>query len=61
MIKTAILCVPLLYTEEYPQIKDMGTTDDLNKLLDQGYKIKLMNDIVYHDVVFSHYVFEKEV
>ena len=61
MIKTAVICIPLLYGEEYPQIKNMGTVDNLNKLLDQGYRIKIMHDILYHDVVFSHYVLEKEV
>lgn len=61
MTKTAILCIPLLYGEECPQIKNMGTVNDLNKLLDQGYRIKIMHDILYHDVVFSHYVLEKEV
>lgn len=61
MFKTAIVCVPILYGLELPQIKNMGTVNDLHKLLEQGYRIKLMNDILYHDVVFSHYVLEKEV
>lgn len=61
MIETAVLCIPLLYGEEYPQVKNMGTVDNLNNLLDQGYRIKIMHDILYRDVVFSHYVLEKKV
>lgn len=59
MIKTAIIVVPILSSDNKPNI----TTDakvDLKNLLDEGYRIKIVNDILYHDVMFAHYVLEKE-
>lgn len=59
MIKTAIATVPLLSLDNKPNI----TSDvqvDLKSLLDEGYRIKIVNDVLYHDVMFAHYILEKE-
>ena len=60
MIKTAIVIVPLLTVETSPSINNTKQAANLDTLLSEGYRIKIVNDVLYHNVVFAHYVLEKE-
>lgn len=63
MIKTAIITVPILSTNDNNvSIKIDAKVDlqTLQTLLNDGYRIKIVNDILYHDVMFAHYILEKE-
>ena len=33
---------------------------NLERLLGEGYRIKIVNDVLYHDIMFAHYILEKE-
>lgn len=59
MIKTAIVTVPLLVGDSKPNINS-DIQVDLKSLLNEGYRIKIVNNVLYHDVVFAHYILEKE-
>lgn len=60
MIKTAIVTVPILNMDDNkPNIKS-DVQVNLKSLLDEGYRVKIVNDILYHDVMFAHYILEKE-
>ena len=70
MIKTAVITVPILKMDD--DDSNMRSMDDdnsnmrsnvevdLKSLLDDGYRIKIVNDVLYHDIMFAHYVLEKE-
>ena len=60
MIKTAIVTVPILSMDDNKPNTNSDVKIDLKSLLNEGYRIKIVNDIVYHDVVFAHYILEKE-
>ena len=60
MIKTAIITVPILRTTDNNVTINSDAKVDLQTLLDDGYRIKIVNDILYHDVMFAHYILEKE-
>lgn len=60
MIKTAIITVPILSTTDNNVTINSDAKVDLQTLLDDGYRIKIVNDILYHDVMFAHYILEKE-
>lgn len=60
MIKTAIVTVPILNVDDNIPNVNSDVKIDLKSLLNEGYRIKIVNDIVYHDVVFAHYILEKE-
>lgn len=59
MIKTAIITVPILSLDNRPNITSDAQVS-LKSLLDEGYRIKIVNDVLYHDVMFAHYILEKE-
>ena len=61
MIKTAIVTTPILSMDDNKLNINSDVQVDLRSLLDEGYRIKIVNDIVYHVVVFAHYILEKEV
>ena len=58
MIKTAIVTIPLLTVGNSPNINSQSV--NLDALLSEGYRVKIVNDFLYHDIVFAHYVLEKE-
>ena len=60
MIKTAIATVPLLSLDTNKLTINSDIQVDLKSLLDEGYRIKIVNDVLYHDVMFAHYILEKE-
>ena len=60
MIKTAIVAVPILSMDDNKPNINSDVKVDLRSLLDEGYRIKIVNDILYHDIMFAHYVLEKE-
>ena len=61
MIITASIVVPILNMDEnLPEIRNKSQELDLHTLLTQGYRIKIVNDFLYHDVIFAHYILEKE-
>lgn len=60
MIKTAIATVPLLSLDNNKPNITSDVQVDLKSLLDEGYRIKIVNDVLYHDVMFAHYILEKE-
>lgn len=60
MIKTAIVTIPILSMgNDKPNINS-DVKVDLQSLLDEGYRIKIVNDVLYHNVIFAHYILEKE-
>ena len=60
MIKTAIVTVPILGMANNKPNINSDVTVNLESLLNEGYRIKIVNDVLYHDVMFAHYVLEKE-
>lgn len=65
MISTAVITVPALFPDElksqFPEgLNPVQAKNKLDELLANGYRIKIMNDFVYGQVVFTHYVLEKE-
>lgn len=65
MMSTAVIMVPAIFPEEYrPHFpKDLNPEKAkarVDKLLADGYRITIMNDFVYGQVAFTHYVLEKE-
>ena len=60
MIKTAIVTVPILSMSDNKMDINSNIRVDLKSLLDEGYRIKIINNVLYHDVVFAHYILEKE-
>ena len=58
MIKTAVVIVPILYMDE-PKVNHNQDVN-LQALLESGYRVKSVNDFEYHDVMFAHYVLEKD-
>lgn len=63
---TAVIMVPTLFPEQwrkdFPEsLNPEQAKQTLDKLLADGYRIKIMNDFVYEQVVFTHYVLEKGV
>lgn len=60
MIKTAIVTTPILNMDTNKLNINSDVQVDLKSLLNEGYRIKIVNDVLYHDVIFAHYVLEKE-
>lgn len=65
-MKTVVIMVPTIFPEEFRPHFPAGLNPEKQKarvdeLLADGYRIKIMNDFVYEQVVFTHYVLEKEV
>lgn len=65
-MSTAVIMVPTLFPENLrPQFPGDLNPDKakqkVDELLADGYRIKIMNDFVYEQVVFTHYVLEKGV
>lgn len=61
MIKTAIVTVQILSMDDNKLNINSDAKVDLKSLLEEGYRIKIVNDVLYHDIVFAHYVLEKEL
>lgn len=62
---TAVIMAPTLFLEQFRKslpedLNPEKAKQKLDELLADGYRIKLMNDFVYEQVVFTHYVLEKE-
>ena len=57
MIKTAIVIMPILTSNENIKVTDK-TEVNLAELLKQGYRIKMFQDVEYNNVMFAHYVLE---
>ena len=60
MIKTAIVTIPILSMDNDKPNINSDVKVDLQSLLDEGYRIKIVNDVLYHNVIFAHYILEKE-
>lgn len=60
MIKTAIVTVPILSMDDNELDIRSDVQVNLRILLDEGYRIKIVNDVLYHNVMFAHYILEKE-
>lgn len=60
MIKTAIVTVPILSMNDTKPNINSDVQVDLKSLLNEGYRIKIVTDVLYHDVIFAHYILEKE-
>ena len=60
MIKTAIVTIPILSMDNDKPNINSDIKVDLQSLLDEGYRIKIVNDVLYHNVIFAHYILEKE-
>lgn len=61
MIETAVVVLPILSIDGRKPNINSDVQVNLNSLLKEGYRIKIVNDVLYHDVIFAHYVLEKEV
>lgn len=61
MIKTAITTIPILSIDSNKPNTNPDVNVDLIGLLNDGYRVKIVNDFLYHDVIFAHYILEKEV
>lgn len=63
-MKTAIIMVPTLFDntlKDWPEgLNPQEQKATLEKLLAEGFQIKIMNDFVFRDIVYTHYVLEKE-
>lgn len=59
MTKTALVLLPTMWTGEKPIIKNSEDVD-LKNLINQGYRIKIMNDFQYNGTCWTHFVLEKE-
>lgn len=59
MTKTALVLLPTMWAGEKPIIKNSEDVD-LKNLINQGYRIKIMNDFEYNGSIYTHYVLEKE-
>lgn len=63
-MNTAVVMVPSLFENninDWPAgLNPVEQKATLDKLLADGYRIKIMNDFVYRDIVFTHYMLEKE-
>lgn len=57
-VDTAIIVTPILYRES-PNIKNEPGIPNLNKLLENGYRIKIVNNFEYEGAVYAHYVLER--
>ena len=62
---TEVLMVPTMFPEDarsqLPEnLNPEQAKRHLDRLLLRGYRIKIMNDFVYNQTVFTHYVLEKE-
>lgn len=60
MIKTATVTIPILSMDNDKPNINSDVKVDLQSLLDEGYRIKIVNDVLYHNVIFAHYILEKE-
>ena len=60
MIKTAVVVLPILSVDGSKPNINSDVRVNLNSLLEAGYRIKIVNDVLYHDVIFAHYILEKE-
>lgn len=65
-MSTAVITVPTLFPDElksqFPEsLNPEKSKAKLDELLSNRYRIKIMNDFVYGQVAFTHYVLEKEV
>lgn len=64
MIKTAVILMPVLWVKgeapENIEISASKSKSELEDLINQGCRIKMMNDFEYKGVLYSHYVLEKE-
>ena len=65
-MNTAVLMVPTLFPEHQRELFPESLNPDKSKqqldaYLTEGFRIKLMNDFVFGQVLFTHYVLEKEV
>ncbi len=60
MIKTAIVTTPILSMDNDKPNINSDVKVDLSKLLEEGYRIKIVNDVLYQNVIFAHYILEKE-
>ena len=60
MIKTAIVTTPILSMDNDKPNINSDVKVDLQSLLEEGYRIKIVNDVLYHNVIFAHYILEKE-
>lgn len=60
MIKTAIVTTPILSMDNDKPNINSDVQVNLERLLDEGYRIKIVNDVLYQNVIFAHYILEKE-
>lgn len=65
MIKTCIIVVPTLWTDDMPTDSDSINASEQKAKLDRAlhqehYRVKLMNNYEYKGVLFTQYVLEKE-
>jgi hypothetical protein len=63
-MNTAVIMVPSIFPEDFrphfpEDLNPEKTKARVDELLADGYRIKIMNDFVYEQVVFTHYVLEK--
>lgn len=64
-MSTAVIMVPAIFPKDYRPHLPEGLNPEkakarIDELLADGYRIKIMNDFVYEQAVFTHYVLEKE-
>ena len=64
-MSTAVIMVPILFPEDFrphfpENLNPEKSKQRLDELLADGYRIKIMNDFVYGQVAFTHYVLEKK-
>lgn len=61
-MKTLIICVPTLWRKgdlEEMDIDPNTQKETLDYALNKGYRIKIMNNYEYENILFSQYVLEK--
>ena len=61
-MKTLIICVPTLWREgdlEEMDIDPNTQKETLDDALNKGYRVKIMNNYEYENILFSQYVLEK--
>lgn len=61
-MKTLVICVPTLWREgdlEEMEIDPITQKKTLDDALNVGYRIKIMNNYEYENILFSQYVLEK--
>jgi hypothetical protein len=64
-MNTAVIMVPSIFPEDFrphfpENLEPEKAKARVDELLADGYRIKIMNDFVYGQVAFTHYVLEKE-